>query len=200
MKDTEKTEPRFPHKLLITGIVLILAGILILSWTLGLFPEFLSWLVALWPVPLVAGGLIMLYLVYLKAKTDRLILPGMILLLSGIFFLLYNTVIPEKSLEKIWPAFMDIAGVSLLPYAFKKTQRTRIGLFISSITLICLSLLFFPFSLKAVDSDFLHFAIQWWPAIVVIVGLILTLSYWINRRRRKKRIKSSSSQSGSKRP
>ncbi|HEQ72619.1 MAG TPA: hypothetical protein ENN69_09035 [Spirochaetia bacterium] len=179
-------EPRFPNKLLITGMVLVLIGSAALFWTLSLFHEVMLWLVSLWPVVLVVAGLVMLYLVYLKEKSDRLILPGMILFMSGIFFLLYNTIIPEKSIERIWPAFMDIAGISLLPYAFKKRRRTRIGLFISALTLIGMSLLFFPFSLNLIETDFLHFAIQWWPVIIIGVGLVLIVSYLINRRRRRR--------------
>jgi len=186
-----KKEVRFQNKLLITGIAFILVGIVLLSWTLELFPEFFAWLLSLWPIPLMAAGLILLYFVYLKSKNDRLILPGMILLLTGIFFLLYNTIIPEKSLEKIWPAFMDIAGLSLLPYAFKKTYRVRIGLIISAITLIILSIIFFPFSLKLIGSDFIHFIIRWWPVVLILVGLILTLSYWINRKLTQKHPKNS---------
>jgi hypothetical protein len=182
-----KQEPRFPNKLLITGMTLVLAGAIFLLWTLDLFPEFLTWLIALWPIPFILGGLVMLYLVYLKGKTDRFILPGMILVFGGIFFLLYNSVIPEKSFTRIWPAFMDIAGISLLPYAMKRKRRTRIGLLISAGTLIVLSILFFPFSLKLVGMDFLHFVFKWWPAIIISIGLGLILTYSVIRRKRKKK-------------
>jgi hypothetical protein len=179
-------EPRFPNKLLIVGMAFILAGGIFLLWTLGFFPELLPWLISLWPIPFILGGLTMLYFVYLKGKSNQLTLPGMILLLTGIFFLLYNTVIPEKSFEKIWPVFMDIAGLSLLPYAFKRKKRTRIGLIISAITLIVLSIIFFPFSMKLVEVSFLHFAVRWWPGLIIIIGLILIFSFYINSRRRKR--------------
>jgi hypothetical protein len=181
-----KKEPRFPNKLLIAGSILVLVGGVFLLWTLGLFPGFLSWLVALWPIPFLVGGLVMLYLVYLKGKAHHLLLPGMILLLGGIFFLLYNTVIPEKSFEHIWPAFMSIAGLALLPYAFKSKKRTRAGLLISAAFLVFLSLLFFPFSLKLIQTDFRQFTFRWWPAIIVITGAVLIVSFAVNRQRRKR--------------
>ncbi len=177
----KKQKPRFPNKLLITGIVLMLSGSVFLLWTLGLFPEFLLWLIALWPIPFILAGLIMLYLVYLKGKSHQLLLPGMILLLGGVFFLLYNTVIPENSFARIWPALLTIAGLALLPYGLKSAQRARTGILISSATLGVLSLLFFPFSLKLIETNFLHFAIRWWPAIIVITGIILIISFFVNR-------------------
>jgi hypothetical protein len=179
----KKQQPRFPNKLLVSGMLLILGGCVFLLWTLGLFPEFLLWLIALWPVPFILAGMIMLYLVYLKGKSHQLLLPGMILLLLGVFFILYNTVIPEKSFARIWPAFIAIAGLALLPYGLKSAQRARVGILISSATLIALAVIFFPFSLKLIETDFLHFAIRWWPAIIVLTGVILILSFLVNKRR-----------------
>ncbi len=181
-----KTEPRFPNKLLIAGIVLILGGGVFLLWTLGLFPGFLNWLVALWPLPLLVGGLVMLYLVYLKGRAHHLLLPGMILLLGGLFFLLYNTIIPDTSFERIWPAMMSIAGFALIPYAFKMKKRTRAGLLISAAFLIVLSVLFFPFSLKLIRTDFVQFTSRWWPVIIVITGAILVISFAVNKHRKKR--------------
>ncbi|MBN2352060.1 MAG: hypothetical protein JXD23_05770 [Spirochaetales bacterium] len=181
-----KSEPRFPNKLLIAGIVLILGGAVFLLWTLGLFPGFLNWFVALWPLPLMVGGIVMLYLVYLKGKAHHLLLPGMILLLGGLFFLLYNTIIPDTSFERIWPAIMSIAGLALLPYAFKSKKRTRAGLLISAAFLIVLSILFFPFSLKLIETDFVRFTSRWWPGIIVITGMVLIVSFAANKRRRKR--------------
>jgi hypothetical protein len=179
----KKMEPRFPNKLLITGISLILSGSVFLLWTLDLFPEFLLWLIALWPVPFVLAGLVMLYMVYLKGKSHQLLLPGMILLLGGVFFLLYNTVIPEKSFARIWPAFLTIAGLALLPYGLKSPKKARAGILISAATLAALSVMFFPFSLKLIEIDFLHFALRWWPGLIVITGIILIVSFLLNKKR-----------------
>ncbi|RPJ09343.1 MAG: hypothetical protein EHM28_01805 [Spirochaetaceae bacterium] len=175
-------KPRFPNKLLIAGIGLILGGSLFLLWTLGYFPEPGTFLFTVLIIPVIAVGLLMLYLVFIKGKSAQLILPGMILLLLGVFFLLYNTVIPVKSFERIWPVFMDIAGLSLIPYALKRKKKARTGILISSVTLILMSLLFFPFSLKLTDLGFAEFAVRWWPIIIIIIGIIVTLIYFIYKR------------------
>jgi len=175
-------KPRFPNKLLIAGICLIFFGSLVLLWTLGYFPEPGTLLFTILIIPIIATGLLLLYLVFIKRKSTQLILPGMILLLCGIFFLLYNTVIPEKNFGRIWPALMDIAGLSLIPYAFKRKKKARIGLLISAITLIVLSLIFFPFSLKLTDTGFAEFALKWWPVIIIVIGVIITAIYLIYKR------------------
>ncbi|MBN1523807.1 MAG: hypothetical protein JW904_04950 [Spirochaetales bacterium] len=173
--------PRFPNKLLFLGISLMLVGILFLIWTLGLIELNTVWFTIIW-IPVIVIGLVMLYFVYIRKKSAQLILPGMILALAGMFFLLFNTIIPEKNISIIWPAFMDIAGLSLIPYAFRRKRKTRIGFLISSGTLIGLSIVFFLFSLKIIDMDFAEVAVRWWPIVLVCVGIIVTTIYMIYKR------------------
>jgi hypothetical protein len=175
----KKTDPRFPQKLLVFGILLFLVGCVLLLQSLG----YLN-LKDSWPLIFLVVGLVLLYLVYFKGLTDQYILPGMILALCGLFFFLLYTVIPEKSLEKIWPAFMDITGFSLIPYALRKRAKTRIGIIISAMAIILLSVLFFPFSLGLTELKFSEFVLRWWPVIFVISGLGLVLYNFIHYRSR----------------
>jgi MFS family permease len=173
----EKKMPRFPHKLLIAGICIFLVGGILLLWSLGYLPI----LTNLWPLPIMILGLGLLYVVYLKGKTERFILPGMVLTLSGLFFLLYNTIIPIKDLANIWPFFMIIAGLSLFPYAHKKRGKRRLGINISGILIIVLALIFLPFSLGFLNVSFLEFMLDWWPVIFMVIGLVLVVIYFIRK-------------------
>jgi len=177
MKD--KTQ-RFPHKVLILGIVFILLGALLLLWKLNLLPS----LGALWPVAFILIGLYFLYRVFLQNRSRRFILPGMIFSLGGIFFLLKNTVIPSMSLTHIWPVFMLITGFSILPYGFSKKKTTRIAIIIPACAIIGMSIIFFPFSLRLIDASFTEFVLTWWPTLLLLSGVILILSYVIGRRKR----------------
>jgi hypothetical protein len=170
---------RFPHKILIIGIVFILSGALLLLWRLNLLPS----LGALWPVALILIGLYFLYRVFLQARSRRFILPGMIFTLSGIFFLLSNTIIPGVTLSRIWPIFMIIAGLSILPYGFGKKETTRIAIIIPACAIIGLSIIFFPFSLRLIDTSFKDFVLTWWPTLLLLSGVILILSYLMRRKR-----------------
>jgi uncharacterized membrane protein len=171
-------DPRFPHKSLIIGIVFVLLGGLLLLWRLNLLPS----LGALWPLSLILIGLYFLYRVFLQNRTRRYILPGMIFTLGGIFFLLKNTVMPGMSLARIWPAFMLITGLSILPYGFSKRKNTRIAIVIPALAIIGLSIIFFPFSLRLTEERFTDFVLTWWPTLFLLSGVILILSYFLRKK------------------
>ena len=167
------TQSRFPNKLLILGASCIVLGGVLLFWTFGHLPS----LGALWPLPFMIAGMIFLYLALLRGRRESYVLLGMILALGGLFFLLWNTVIPEKSIERVWPAFMLIAGLSLFPYAYKKRGTARTALLTPAVFIVLLSLLFFPFSLGRTRMHFVEFALKWWPVLVIFVGCCLIVSF-----------------------
>jgi hypothetical protein len=177
----KKINQRFPQKLLVFGILLIITGGVLLLQSLN----YLSF-GSLWPLPFFIIGLVLLYLVYFKGISDQYILVGMVLALGGLFFFLLYTVIPEKSLVRIWPAFMDITGLSLIPYAMRKKAKTRIGIIISAIAIILLSILFFPFSLEITGMKFSEFVLEWWPIIFIVIGLGLVFYNFFHHKSIKK--------------
>ncbi|MBN1696253.1 MAG: hypothetical protein JW881_01955 [Spirochaetales bacterium] len=175
-----KDEPKYPNKYLIIGVVTFIIGSLFLMWTQGFLPSF----EALWPLPLIIFGMLLIYLVIFQQRRDVYIIIGMILSLSGIFFLLMN-VIPEKNLVKIWPAFMLITGISLIPYAFRKKQeKFRIAIIIPSLSIIILSCIFFLFSLDIMRLSFQEFVSLWWPVLIIILGLSFIVLYHYSKKRK----------------
>jgi len=177
-------EPRFPNKNLIFGIILIIFGGILLLWQLGFFPSPGN----LWPLPILLLGLLFLYLVFIKGKSPKYLLPGMFLSLIGTFFILMNTVITENNLERIWPAFMLITGLSILPYSlYKKSRKARITIIIPVLAIIILSIVFFMFSLDLVDENFIDFVLKWWPVTIVFTGSLLIALYFIKIHRIKNR-------------
>jgi len=82
----------------------------------------------------------------------------------------------------IWPVFMAIMGLSLIPYALRRRRRHRIDLLISSIFIVLLSLMFLPFSLKRTSITFFQFVLKWWPLLLIIAGLSLIISLIIRRK------------------
>ena len=171
---------RFPNKNLVLGILVLVAGGVLLIWRMGSLPSFQ----ALWPVPILLLGLVFLYRVFLLGKSKRYILPGMLLSLAGLFFLMQDTVLPEKSLAKIWPIFMVIIGLSLLPYGFVKTGNARTAVVIPASGIIGLGFIFFPFSLGWVKKSFIDFALTWWPSLLLLTGGLLVLTHFVHRRDR----------------
>jgi hypothetical protein len=177
-----KKEPKFPNKTLIIGACCLLVGGVALLYTLGFLPSPGN----LWPVPLILAGMAILYSVFIKGKKDIYILPGMVLTLGGIFILLLSTVISETSLVKIWPGFMLITGLCLIPYALRKKVRYRIAVLISAASIIALSCVFLPFSLGIATVNFTEFVLTWWPILPLILGIFLVVYYTYSKHKRKK--------------
>ncbi len=173
-----KTPPLYPNTLLIIGAGILVAGGVLLLWTLGYLPG----PGYLWPVPVMLAGLILLYLAYFRHKSSRSIIPGMVLSLGGLFFLLFNTILQGHSMEKVWPVFMLITGLSLIPYGYRKKGRARISIIIPGIFIAVLSVLFLPFSLGAAGIGLLDFVRQWWPLVLVLLGIALVISFFSTRR------------------
>ncbi len=174
--------PRYPNKLLVAGVAIVLAGGLLLLWNLGYLPQ----PGRLWPVLVILAGLVSLYMAWPRGRSDRWIIPGMILTLGGCVVLLMNTVLSGQSLARIWPAFMLVTGLSLIPYGYRKHGGARTAIVIPAIFISCLALLFFPFSLRRSEGGLVAFVQQWWPMVLVILGVALLVSFFSSRRPRNK--------------
>ena len=174
-----RTPPRY---LLVTGVVIGLAGSLLMLGKLGYLPQ----PGALWPVAVILTGLVFLYLAWPLKGSDRWIIPGMLLTLGGIVLLLMNTVLQSQSIVRIWPVFMLVTGASLVPYGFRKHGSARIAIVVPGLFISLLALLFIPFSLHHTEGGLAAFVRQWWPMILVILGAALIVSFFSARRPRNK--------------
>jgi hypothetical protein len=173
-----REKPLYPNKLLVLGAAILIAGGILLLWNLGYLPQ----LGHLWPLPFMIVGMFMLYRAYLRGGSTRYIIPGMIFSLGGLFFLLVYTVLQGKSMEKVWPFFMLITGLSLIPYGYKKRGAARTTVIIPAIFIAVLSLMFLPFSLGTAGVSFLDFVRHWWPLILIVLGLALIVSFFSSRK------------------
>ncbi len=177
-RDGRSSRALLAQTLLIFGVVVLVAGGVLLLWTLG----FLTLLDRLWPLPVMLLGMVLLYLAYLRGRSGRYIIPGMILTLCGLFFLLLLTVLQPRSLERYWPAFMLISGLSLIPYGYRKKGAARTAIIIPALFITALSLVFFLFSLGTAGITFRDFVRQWWPLVLIALGLALIVSFFSSRR------------------
>lgn len=178
MKRKISAPPRHPNKLLIAGVVGIFAGGVLLLWNLGYLPQ----LARLWPVPIILVGLFFLYMAWPRKRSDRWIIPGMVLTLGGIVALLVNTVLSSESLVRIWPLFMLVTGLSLVPYGYRKKGSARMAVTIPGLFISLLAILFLPFSLHHEEGGFAAFVGKWWPMILVILGAVLVVSFFSTRK------------------
>ncbi len=164
---------RFPNTLLVLSVFSITLGLGFLLWTSG----YVSILGAFWPVVIVFLGLFLLYIVYIRKGPSRFSFPGMFLSLSGLFYLLFLRVSGGFPLRCLWPVFMCIAGISLLPQAFKRQGSRRIALFVPALAIIFLSFVFLLFSTNILNADFRHFVSVFWPVLFILIGFFLLILY-----------------------
>ncbi len=171
-------------RFLVFGLTLLIVGLVLLSTTLGLLP-----LVApLWPLLVVAGGVAALRAGLTGRWPEAAVFAGLFLVLGGVFFLLLTTVMSAVELSRVWPAFMTIAGVSVVAYARFKPAAGRLTLTIPGYVIIVLSIIFLLFSFDVVDEDFTAFVARWWPVIFVAAGIgLLAAHFGMKNRTRTRR-------------
>ncbi len=159
--------------------MLVIAGGVLLLRTSGRLPG----LLALWPLLPLLTGLVLLYYRVFHSGPDYYVFFGTSLLLTGLLLLLTGTVVVVE-LSRVWPVFMTVIGVALLSYGLRKHGAARVTFTIPAAAMILLSMLFLPFSLNLVTTDFAAFVGVWWPTLLVGMGVALIVAHLARGRRR----------------
>jgi hypothetical protein len=163
----------------VSGLTLVIVGAVLLVITQNSLDGLVKWLGLL---PLVVGVWLLYRVWFLKAKPGYLF-NGLVLLLGGAFTLLLSLgVLPVGyTLRELWPVYMGIIGVSLIPYGAQYRRAVRVSLLIPGLFLILLMTLFLLFSLSVVKEPLAEFVSKWWPLILIFMGLTLVASSWVRQ-------------------
>lgn len=95
------------------------------------------------------------------------IVPGIILILLGFFFLLQQFAPGIFGWDRIWPIFPTVGGIAFLAgWLFSKDHDP--GLLFVGTAAILVGLFFFPFSFGFIEWGEMG---RWWPAFPIIGGL-----------------------------
>lgn len=178
MKAPARVKPRYPNKFLVIGVAALLVGGVLLLWNLGYFPH----VGRLWPILLILVGLVFLYMAWPRKRSDNWIIPGMVLTLGGVIILLATTVLAADSLSRIWPVFVLVTAVSLIPFGLRKRGSARTAILVPAVFLFLLGLALLPFSLHRAEGGLTAFVRQWWPMILIVLGITLIVSFFSTRR------------------
>lgn len=165
---------------LVTGVVLTALGVVLLVWMNNFINGVIRWS----PLIFTVVGALLLYKAWFRKARPSALFGGLLFFLSGTFiFLLSSGILPDDlGLKELWPVFMGIVGVSLIPYGARYRRTIRVTLVVPGIILIVLMALFLLFSLSVVKQTFSEFFITWWPAILVVMGISLIGSGWVRPR------------------
>jgi len=110
----------------------------------------------------------------------------MLLTLGGLFFLLVETVLGWGAVERTWPVFMVITGLSLLAWGLRLKPRARTPIIVPGLFIAALGRLLAPFSLQRHPGSLAAFVGRWWPLALLVIGLVLVASYFSTRKPNRK--------------
>jgi hypothetical protein len=166
------------HRSLAPGLLLIVAGALLLAYQLELFD--FRWQ-QVYPVLMLAiGAILFAFAIANKAKGQ--LFPGTILLLLGLFFALRNFDLFEfgyyfYDFRDFWPVLLIIFGIGFfVQFLFKPDDW---GLMIPGAFLLFFGTVFL---LKSFGYFFWYDLIDYWPAILIAIGLVIVIASLKKRR------------------
>ena len=164
----------------VSGLVLTVLGAVILLYNLNILTGGLDrW----WPSIIGLAGAFLLYRAFFRKGRPSALFLGLLFTLSGLFILLLNNLPSDgPGIKELWPIFMGIVGVSLIPYGARYRRTVRVTLVVPGIILLVLMGVFLLFSLQIVKQSFSEFVIGWWPMVLVVMGLCLVVSGWAGKK------------------
>ena len=164
---------------LVSGVVLTVLGLLLLFWTQNIINGLERW----WPLGVTLLGAWLLFEAFFRKARPSALLMGLLLTLSGLFILVLNTLVPPPlSIKELWPVFMGIVGVSLIPYGARYRRTVRVSLVVPGLILLVMMGIFLLFSLSIVKQSFSEIVIGWWPLALVFMGITLITSGWLGKK------------------
>lgn len=147
------------------GLLIIIAGIVILLGKLGVF-GFLGR--SLWPLVILIAGLVLHWLYFSRRKQPILLIPGGILTVWGLVFVICN-IWGWGLMAYVWPMLLFGVAVGLYEYYLYENLRSNLLLWVS-FSLGLISFLFFFFSLMRTGGIYLIVAILIGGGIWLILG------------------------------
>ncbi|MBN1561065.1 hypothetical protein JW998_12500 [candidate division KSB1 bacterium] len=154
---------------MITGILLVLLGILFLGPTFGLFT-----LANIWPTILLLVGVGFFMAFFAAPKLYGLLMPGAVLLISSVPLLICALSGDWRQMSQLWPIFiLSISIGFFLMYFLGKRQN---GLFIPALVLLAVGIISF------LIFNYIKYV---FPILFLAAGLILIFGSLISRRKAK---------------
>jgi len=157
--------------LFIIGIVFILLGCLLLP---GPQAE-LSGLFTIISASFLVLGIVFAFLAIRIKHTSLYLFLAAFAIQTAVFLFLSSVGIIPIAVSKAWPLISIFSGVALLPAVGIRFGKIHIKYIVVSVFFIALGSILLVFSLDLVSFSFLQFVKDWWPLLIALSGLIITL-------------------------
>lgn len=156
---------------IIGSFLMLLGNALLLRYVVGIsrFSVVISFIF------LMAGFVFIILAIRLYRRPSYVFIAAFILMIGFFIFLAALGIIPRRFLFRAWPLLSVFSGLALLP-----AGRRHYGKFVSrfvvpSCVFIVLGLVLLIFSFNIVNFSFREFILEWWPVLIVLVGIMLLL-------------------------
>lgn len=147
---------------LMTGVLILAAGVIILLGKLGVF-SFLG--KALWPLLLLIPGILLHLWYFWRKGPSELLLPGAVLVVYSVVFFI-GVIGGFQTLKFTWPFFVFGIAAGLFEYDYFSPRRQK-GLLIVSLILGALSLILLGWTLFSL------------PVIYLLAALLIIGGVWL---------------------
>ncbi|MFQ5610999.1 MAG: hypothetical protein ACE5H9_02590 [Anaerolineae bacterium] len=172
------------RRAILPGVFLILLGLWLLLNNLNLN---LPTVGQLWPAFIILGGLIALgSYVGGQPRDPGQVFAGVAALGVGAFFFLFTLNVPLPlgqigrvtwaDMGALWPAFVIIGGIAFVAQYLASKLRDGGALFVG-LAALAIGLIAFGFTLGFVGPDLGQLLANFWPVLLILVGLGLLLQY-----------------------
>ena len=108
-------------------------------------------------------------------KRSRYLFFAAFLIQIGLFLVLYAAGALDAPLHKMWPVLSVFAGIALIPAGWHRYGAPQSRYIVPSVVFVFLGAVFLVFAFRLVPFSFKTFILAWWPLLLVITGVILTL-------------------------
>ncbi|MDR2924199.1 MAG: hypothetical protein LBU85_12775 [Treponema sp.] len=94
---------------------------------------------------------------------------------GGLFLFLDAMHIIPIEYYRAWPLLSIFAGIAFLPAGWRRYGKLKANYIVISAAFIALGSVLLVFSLNLVGFSLAHFVRNWWPLLLLLAGLMLTL-------------------------
>jgi hypothetical protein len=123
----------------------------------------------------IAGCLFAILAIKLNKQAAYLFFASLFFMVGFFIFLIALEIIPRSFLIKAWPLLSVFSGLALLPTGWRYYGTFRAKYVVPACVFIVLGSVFLVFSFNIVNFSFKQFILDWWPLLIVLVGIILVL-------------------------
>ncbi len=122
----------------------------------------------------VIGSGLAVIAVQLKHQSKYLFIASLLIQI-GVLLLFVTGGMITQPIRHLWPLLSVFAGLALLPAGWQRYGRLRGNYLVPALTLVSLGIFLLFFAFKVLPFSFKRFVLMWWPLLLLLAGIVLTL-------------------------